>query len=153
MLSSVSARREIPPSVDLSYAGHRIPNVWQILESTNSLISLMTEISDPVYLLGLLRASLDRYISSHHLQPGDANGETSDQIAARARASGYLFGLNAIGMCVLRLPAPVIEIEAPKLTGAIMDVSLHLPLSRRSGVSASLISSGDIRHIVCHASR
>lgn len=97
----------------------------QIIESTNSLISLMTEISDSVYLLGLLRASLDRYIAKHQ-NHDDANGESSHSTQAKARASGYVFGLNAIGMCILRLPAPVIEIEAPKLDGAVIDVSLCL---------------------------
>lgn len=98
----------------------------QILESTNSLVSLLTETSDPVYLLGLLRASLDRYINSRQAGNGaSTNSDTPDINEAKARASGYLFGLNAIGMCILRLPAAVVEVEAPKLTRPVMQVSTH----------------------------
>lgn len=101
----------------------------QILESTNSLVSLLTEVSEPVYLLGLLRASLDRYISSRSSEHDvSANGSETDPSKGKARASGYLFGLNAIGMCILRLPAAVVEVEAPKLTGPVMQVSLRFPV-------------------------
>ena len=101
----------------------------QILESTNSLVSLLTEISEPVYLLGLLKASLDQFISSR--QGGQngaaADGEGVNPTEAKVRASGYLFGLNAIGMCILRLPAAVVEVEAPKLARPIMQVRLSSP--------------------------
>jgi hypothetical protein len=96
------------------------------------LLSLLTEICDPVYLLGLLRASLERYIASQ--QPAQANGNgngyghdapsTSALIGLKAQASGYLFGFNGMGMCILRLPAPVIEVEAPKLSALATRVCL-----------------------------
>lgn len=81
-----------------------------------------------MYLLGLLRASLDRYLSNSPTgNGGTANGtaNTPDVSQVKARASGYLFGLNAMGMCILRLPAAVVEIEAPKLNTPVMDVSYH----------------------------
>jgi hypothetical protein len=106
--------------------------IEQILESTNSLISLLAEICDPVYLLGLLRASLDRYIAIHAVTPEvGANGnraEISTLHGVKAQASGYLFGLNGMGMCILRLPAPVIEVEAPKLASVVTKVSPAAPL-------------------------
>lgn len=103
----------------------------QILESTNSLVSLLTETSEPVYLLGLLRASLDRYIGSRQSGNGaSTNGEGIDIAQAKAVASGYLFGLNAIGMCNLRLPAAVVEVEAPKLTRPVMQVSAYFLATR-----------------------
>jgi CLIP-associating protein 1/2 len=78
-------------------------------------------------MLGLLRASLSRYISS---QPsgqngnGNGNGNGHGEAAhSKAQASGYLFGLNGMGMCILRLPGPVIEVEAPKLASIVNDVS------------------------------
>jgi CLIP-associating protein 1/2 len=97
------------------------------LESTNSLISLLAEICDPVYLLGLLRASLDRYISAQQVE---SNGNGVTHQASKVEASGYLFGFNGMGMCILRLPAPVIEVEAPKLASVVTDVS---SLSRVTG--------------------
>jgi CLIP-associating protein 1/2 len=91
-----------------------------MLESTNSLISLLAEICDPVYLLGLLRASLGRYISA---QQGESNGDGVTHQSSKVQASGYIFGFNGMGMCILRLPAPVIEVEAPKLASVVTDVS------------------------------
>lgn len=92
------------------------------MESTNSLISLLTEICDPVYLLGLLRASLGRYVSAQ--QPINTNGNGVAARSMKLDASGYIFGFNGMGMCILRLPAPVIEVEAPKLASIVTEVSL-----------------------------
>jgi CLIP-associating protein 1/2 len=81
----------------------------------------LTEICDPVYLLGLLRASLGRYIYTQ--QDVETNGNGEAHRSFKVQANGYLFGFNGMGMCILRLPPPVIEVEAPKLASIVTEVS------------------------------
>lgn len=125
-----SAQLEERDGKSFSDSTHTTVLIEQILESTNSLISLLAEICDPVYLLGLLRASLDRFIAIHTVTSEvGANGNGASTLhGVKAQASGYLFGLNGMGMCILRLPAPVIEVEAPKLASVVTKVSLPASL-------------------------
>ncbi|OCF43209.1 hypothetical protein I317_02916 [Kwoniella heveanensis CBS 569] len=109
-----------------------------ILESTNALISLLTQIADPMYFLTLIRSSLDRFLSDHPApspsessndpdHAGDAFSRLSlssghkESSESRIRNSGYLYGLTALGMCVLRLPEAVVEVEGRRLGEVIMD--------------------------------
>ncbi|KIR43244.1 protein STU1 [Cryptococcus deuterogattii 99/473] len=106
-----------------------------ILESTNALISLLVQISDPMLLLFNLRSSLDHFLTNHPV-PLSNFADSPDpvisvfsQLSASSskkspekmtRNSGYLFGLTSIGMCVLRLSAPVVVSEGPKLGQIVM---------------------------------
>lgn len=102
--------------------------------------------SDPLFLLSVLRGSLDRFLLSHppwspSQSTGAAvivigsNGETKTHPADEARASGYLFGLNAIGMCTLRLPREAVQVEGRRMQSIILDVSSLLAF--RSSTEAS----------------
>lgn len=108
-----------------------------MLESTNALISLLVQISDPMLLLFNLRSSLDRFLTRHPA-PSSSSTDSSDPMTSAlsqlslssskespekmTRNSGYLFGLTSIGMCVLRLSAPVVVSEGPKLGQIVMEV-------------------------------
>ena len=103
--------------------------VIQILESTNSLISLLAEVSDPLFLFGVLRDALSQYLACFpDLAVSQASAASHTAGSAmdgeRARASGYLFGLNGMGMCILKLPKEVVEVEARRLATVITDVSI-----------------------------
>ncbi|KJE04556.1 protein STU1 [Cryptococcus gattii NT-10] len=107
-----------------------------ILESTNALISLLVQISDPMLLLFNLRSSLDRFLTNHPV-PLSSFADSPDPVTSAisqlsvssskespekmTRNSGYLFGLTSIGMCVLRLSAPVVVSEGPKLGQIVME--------------------------------
>ncbi|WWC96688.1 hypothetical protein V866_003560 [Kwoniella sp. B9012] len=121
-----------------------------ILESTNALISLLTQISDPMYFLTLLRSSLSRFLSEHpsasdqDTPNGDGISRLSlngtQQETDRIRNSGWLFGLTSLGMCVIRLPEAVVEVEGPKLGGIIME-AMSSPSSIIRQASQTLLLS------------
>lgn len=94
-----------------------------MLESTNALISLLTDVCDPPFLLLLLHAALDRFhvglAANDPASQGDVSGE-------RAKAAGYNYGLNAMGMCIIRLPKEAVETEASRLEPHVMKVSNKL---------------------------
>lgn len=58
------------------------------------------------------------------------NRNTSSEVVTgeRARASGYLFGLNAMGICMLKLPKEVVEVEGRRLAPVISEVSISSTL-------------------------
>lgn len=90
-----------------------------ILEATNAMISLLTEVCDPPFLLSLLRAALERFISTVRTGTGFTS---RDQVyGERAAAAGYSFALNAMGMCILHLPQEAVEVEAKQLAGPVME--------------------------------
>ena len=112
-----------------------------ILESTNSLISLLAEVSDPVFLFTELRTALDSYLQQHtdgslsastaELSLASSTNSRNDETGSsnvctgeQARASGFLFGLNAMGMCILKMPKQVVRNEAAHLGPLVMSVSV-----------------------------
>ncbi|WVR05607.1 hypothetical protein IAU60_002628 [Kwoniella sp. DSM 27419] len=115
-----------------SLRGSRDPT---ILESTNALISLLTQIADPIYFMTLIRASLDRFLRQHRPEskaeaPGDGGLSNGFSMLSLGQASGsadktrdsvHLFGLTGLGMCVLRLPEAVVRVEGGKLGEAVME--------------------------------
>ncbi|WVW80419.1 hypothetical protein I302_102400 [Kwoniella bestiolae CBS 10118] len=115
--------------------GLRASHDATILESTNALISLLTQISDPMYFMTLLRSSLARFLSDHPststLDAGQENldgmsrlslsGNAPSSEQERIRNSGWLFGLTSLGMCILRLPEAVVRVEGEKLGQVIME--------------------------------
>ncbi|EIW72825.1 hypothetical protein TREMEDRAFT_42004 [Tremella mesenterica DSM 1558] len=127
-----------------------------ILESTNSLISFLTEVSDPLFLLSVLSASLDRYLVRHPPEEMERimekldistsstiNGAETGQKVLRgekARASGYSFGLNAMGMCVLRLPKEVVRIEGKNLAGIIMTALSSPTITTRQAANTLILA-------------
>ncbi|WWC88149.1 uncharacterized protein L201_003054 [Kwoniella dendrophila CBS 6074] len=122
-----------------------------ILESTNALVSLLTQISDPIYFLTLLRSSLEQFLNEHpspystqeNVQDGMSNSESNTSNHSdkekkekeRIRNSGWLFGLTSLGMCILKLPEPVILVEGNSL-GKIIEQSIN---NSNSPNSSSLI--------------
>jgi len=92
----------------------------KVHESTNSLLSLMCEVSEPLFLFAVLQSGLARYLSAH---PADESGKNGVYTGLKARASGYLFGLTGIGMCILHMSPDVVRIEAPKLAPLMSEVS------------------------------
>ncbi|OCF56681.1 hypothetical protein L486_05535 [Kwoniella mangroviensis CBS 10435] len=121
-----------------------------ILESTNALISLLTQISDPMYFLTLLRSSLSRFLSEHPSTSDQdtANGDGVSRLSLngtqqetdKMRNCGWLFGLTSLGMCVIRLPEAVVEVEGPKLGQIIME-SMSSPSSIIRQASQTLLLS------------
>ncbi|ODO07599.1 hypothetical protein L198_01180 [Cryptococcus wingfieldii CBS 7118] len=129
-----------------------------ILESTNALVSLLVQISDPMLLLLSLCSSLDKFLAGHPPASPSAPrlSEGQDPLTAalsqlslgpeketpeeRIRNSGYLFGLTSVGMCVLRLSAPVVVSEGPKL-GRIVMAAASNPSSIIRQASQSLLLS------------
>ena len=122
-----------------------------VLESTNSLISLLTEVSDPLFFLGVLHGALSRYLvlyppgetevlaASTTSTNGDATtGRVMDGEAARA--SGYLFGLNAIGMCILKLPKEVVEVEGRRLAGIVMNAMTSPTTTTRQAANTLILA-------------
>ena len=115
----------------------------KILESTNSLISLLAEVSDPLFFLGVLRDALSQYLACFPdvaESQASATSHTAESAmnAERSRASGYLFGLNGMGMCILKLPKEVVEVEARRLASVITDVSPRFLSSMPSSKSRRL---------------
>jgi CLIP-associating protein 1/2 len=100
-----------------------LPADDKIHESTNSLLSLMCEISEPLFFLTVIQSALSRYLASH---AKDEPSKSGINTGLKARASGYLFGLTGIGMCILRMSSEVVRIEAPKLSLWVEEVSLRL---------------------------
>lgn len=103
------------------------PTHLQVLESTNALISLLAETSDPLFLLSILRRGLASYLLLHPVEEvaeAEADAQVLGQLLGEAaRASGNLFGLNGMGMCILRLPSEVVVVESKYLEPVVMDVS------------------------------
>ena len=79
----------------------------------------MCELSEPLFFLTVIQSALTRYLASH---PVDEPSKSGIDIGVKARASGYLFGLTGIGMCILRMSPDVIHIEAPKLSSIVEEV-------------------------------
>lgn len=89
----------------------------------------------------MIKGSLDRYLAAHEVDVdvpvenlsistasnstvvGAGNGAVN--VGEKARSSGYMFGLNGIGMCILKLPVEVVEIEVKGLQKFVMQVSLE----------------------------
>ena len=110
-----------------------------ILESTNSLLSLLIATGEPLYLLSALQSvmkSVSRPLPVHQAVPNgsgshDANGDAASgpgnearkQNGEKARMSTQVFGLNGIGMCIMRLPKEVVEVEGPHLAPLLQEVS------------------------------
>ncbi|WWD18182.1 hypothetical protein CI109_102631 [Kwoniella shandongensis] len=126
-----------------------------VLESTNALISLLVRVSEPIYFLAILRTSFQTFLQQHPTSSSSSNtgngvASTSNDLSQlslsgdrepdqRVRNSGYLFGLTSMGLCVLRLPAAVIEAEGPKL-GEVIQSAINEPSSiiRQAGYSLLL---------------
>lgn len=123
-----------------------------IIESTNSLISLLCEVSDPLFFLGVLTDALRSYLASHpigidHLTANSPSStRNGDEISGQtltdeaARASGYLFGLNAMGMGILKLPKQVVEIEGRRLAGLIMDAMSSPTTTTRQAANTLILA-------------
>jgi CLIP-associating protein 1/2 len=103
--------------------------VWligQILESTYSLLSLLTSATDHLILLGVIQSSFETFDKDHPADPSSTT-ETPDSTQSAlvspehiVRSSGYIFALNGIGMCILRLPQAVVLTESPRLEPLVM---------------------------------
>ncbi|WOO85720.1 Protein STU1 [Vanrija pseudolonga] len=122
-----------------------------ILESTNSLVSLLTEVCNPPFLLLLLHSALDRYIAARSTESSQSNlaalqHESAHLRGDRARVSGYNFGLNAMGMCILHLPKEAVETEARRLERQVMAA---LSLTTAEGVLARQAAHRVILAVQC----
>ena len=100
-------------------------------------MSLLSELSDPLFFLSVLRGAYDRFMMQYsstiakggHVSNG-LNGAKSSTDEDRIRASGELFALTGFGLCILKLPNEVVHIEGSRLAPVVMDVSIpHLPPS------------------------
>jgi CLIP-associating protein 1/2 len=87
-----------------------------------------------MFLLSVIRASLLGFLDNHQSHTineaasdsngnSNGNGDGHKQPDDRTRISGHLFGLTALGMCILRLPREAIEAEGPNLAPLVQDVS------------------------------
>ncbi|ORX34125.1 clasp N terminal-domain-containing protein [Kockovaella imperatae] len=125
--------------------GHRNNTV---LESTNSLISLLVEISDPIYFLSILRGSYDRFIAQHpspeerSRSNGKGNGSAVHDVktASHARSSGELFGLTAFGMCFKYLPREAARIEGAKLAPVVMQGLASKTITTRQAANTIILA-------------
>lgn len=115
-----------------------------ILEATNAMVSLLTEVCDPPFLLSLLHSALERFISTVRMGSGPPSSE--QVYGERAAAAGYSFGLNAMGMCILLLPQEAVEVEAKQLAGPVMDA---LRLDSSSAVMARQAAHRVILAVQC----
>ncbi|WVQ71295.1 hypothetical protein IAR50_000822 [Cryptococcus sp. DSM 104548] len=128
-----------------------------ILESTNALISLLVQISDPMLLLLNLCSSLDKFLAEHPAaSPSPPQSDGQDPLTTalsqlslgpekeipeeRTRNSGYLFGLTSVGMCVLRLSAPVVVSEGPRLGRIVMAATSNPSSIIRQAAQSLLLS-------------
>lgn len=82
-------------------------------------MSFLVEVSEPVFFFSELRSSLGRYIASH---PDTEPPQGAVYVGTKAREAGYIFGLTALGMCIMRIPPQVVRIEAPRLAPVISEV-------------------------------
>ncbi|BEJ18190.1 hypothetical protein CspHIS471_0704670 [Cutaneotrichosporon sp. HIS471] len=106
----------------------RISTDHTVLESTNAMISLLVEVCNPPFLLSQLEAALKRFMTAHR-------GEVDSPEWARVRTAGYTYALNAMGMCILRLPKEAVEGEAKRRSHLVVE-SLNPELavsSRQAG--------------------
>lgn len=83
-------------------------------------MSLLCEVSEPVFFSLVLQSALRRYLDSYPATTPASAGISNE---TDARSSGYTFGLTSIGLCVLRMPVEVVRIEGPKLAPLISEVS------------------------------
>lgn len=90
-------------------------NSRQVVESTNAMLSLLTEVCDPVFLMFRLQTALHRFLAAH-----TAEGES--QKTSQLHTSGYAYVLNAMGMCILKLPKEAVEHEAKRLSKWVIQV-------------------------------
>lgn len=114
-----------------------------VLEATNALVHLLTEVCDPPFMLSLLHSALSRFIGSVAGVPGASDREI---YGPRATAAGYSFGLNAMGMCVLHLPREAVEVEARQLAGPVMEA---LRLDSSSAIMARQAAHRVILAVQC----
>lgn len=115
-----------------------------VLEAANAMLSLLTEVCDPPFLLSLLHTALDRFIAT---VKNEAVASSNDRISGeRAAAAGYSFGLNAMGMCILHLPLEAVEVEAKQLAGPVMEA---LRLDSSSAVMARQAAHRVILAVQC----
>lgn len=82
-------------------------------------MSFLIEVSEPVFFFSELRSSLGRYVASH---PDTEPPQGAVYIGTKAREAGYIFGLTALGMCIMRIPPQVVRIEAARLAPVISEV-------------------------------
>lgn len=115
-----------------------------VLEATNAMVSLLTEVCDPPFLLSLLHSALERFISTVRMGAGLPSKE--QVYGERAAAAGYSFGLNAMGMCILHLPQEAVEVEAKQLAGPVMEA---LRLDSSSAVMARQAAHRVILAVQC----
>jgi CLIP-associating protein 1/2 len=94
----------------------------QVLESTNAMISLLVEVCNPPFLLSQLEAALKRFLATHKSEADSAEW-------TRVRSVGYTYALNAMGMCILKLPKEAVEGEAKRRSHLVVEVSDRLPTS------------------------
>lgn len=86
-----------------------------MLESTNALVSLLVEVCNPPFLLSQLESALERFLATHQ-------GDTDSPESARVRTAGYTYALNAMGMCILKLPKEAVEGEAKRRSHLVVQV-------------------------------
>ncbi|KAL1405184.1 suppressor of tub2 mutation [Vanrija albida] len=120
-----------------------------ILESTNSLVSLLTEVCSPPFLLLLLHSALDRFVAAQSSSQSNLTSlqhEPAQLRGERAKVSGYNFALNAMGMCILHLPKEAVEAEARRLERQVMAA---LALTTAQGVLARQAAHRVILAVQC----
>lgn len=79
------------------------------------MLSLLTEVCDPVFLLSRLQSALQRFLAAQPV-------EQVSQKSSRVHTSAYTYVLNAMGMCILKLPKEAVEHEAKQLSGWVVQV-------------------------------
>lgn len=117
----------------------------QILESTYSLLSLLTEVSDHLILLGIIQSSLERFLASH---PTSDLTESISALSisdthpspAQVHTSAFIFALNGLGMCILHLPAPVVFVEASRLEPLLMTSLADSAISVRQAANTLILA-------------
>ncbi|TXT04549.1 uncharacterized protein COLE_07368 [Cutaneotrichosporon oleaginosum] len=103
-----------------------------VLESTNAMVSLLVEVCNPPFLLSQLEAALRRFLVAHE-------GEAVSREGARVRTAGYTYALNAMGMCILKLPREAVEGEAKRRSHIVVERSIRTsqcPRARQATVSS-----------------
>lgn len=83
------------------------------------MISLLVEVCNPPFLLSQLEAALKRFLITR-------KGEADSPEWARVRTGGYTYALNAMGMCILKLPKEAVEGEAKRRSHLVVEVSDQL---------------------------
>jgi CLIP-associating protein 1/2 len=87
-------------------------------------MSLLTKVSDPLLFMQTFCGALDRFIEAHPDNPTEGDADKSILAGDAARASGYVFGLTGMAMCILRLPKEVVIAEGTRLERVVMAVSM-----------------------------